>query len=1127
MSLLELLSNRAWEHLVMALLHTLWQGAFIALVMSVVLRRMPARLSNGRYIVALAAQIAVLLAGLLTWSLLEDARMHTAVSTDENVVTVALEPARGSTLTAVTPAERSVIRQTHDIGERSLWVPVLAVVWLVGVGLMLMRTTASVLAAWRLASGPTVSDPAILAVLERARLALGIGRLVRVCAAGAEYGPAVLGVIWPTLILPVSILTDLPAESLQLILIHELAHVRRYDYLINLMQMLIEAILFFNPAVWWIGRQVRLEREACCDAAVVRLTGRPLEYSRSLADCAGRSRVPGMALSWSGDGRSSSLLERIRRLLLPAESPGTVISISGLALLLAAGPLVLLALWSGTNTAVGLAAQVLSPKERVERVKVVRTDYVPPLATLGGKGTLKGTVRTPGGAAPARPINFYYSSQNRHGGDVRGSLGRFQGVFSAEVSAGTVWLSLEPEEYAPTVVGPFNVAPGATVDGIDIVLDAGFPAQIRVTDERGVPVVGARVTAFLDISGSSVGSEPGWVTDRGGIATIPHAAKKPYRFSARAPGFQAMQSIVMTPSAEGMLTLEIKHARAARGIAVDPEGNPVVGAAVRLFFEKKDSMSRNYSTSGPLLATTDSAGRFTLDTLEDDAIHAVIITSKAGGLGVARRIGPGRSDIRVTVGPSLSIKGTIKENPETQPKAIGARTVDVTQLIGIDDENDGQCRVSRRIPVDEKGHFTISGLLPADALLETSGRTVRVGLNRSETLVAIDLTRPVPSAHQRRVVLQFVPTDGGGPVTGGIEVNASAADGGMNWSNRDLRLEKGEAAFDTSSPGHFNLRPASLVGYWFNQSEVEVIPGEGAQTVEVPVVPAGVIVGQVLQADGQPAAGGVSLGYVAAEAPTGLQKGSIVGANIPVDVQGRFIVGPLPLGGAYVVLATRGHNRQVTPPVKIDGARPTARVDLRLSETVAAEGRVVGLDGVPLEGIPVMLQFDHPTAKVSWSPPTPTGRDGRFRFDDLSAKFAGNYRVSVESRKAYQPTEAALNPGGAPVEIRVSPGHVIQGRMVDEATGRPIPGVEIYAQRPVWQAGVRFGFEAEAKSDDQGRFRFSNLPDGEWQLSDRDGLQWKSPEKSHNFSSDGRSSIEIHASLPGWSKLKLAPGGND
>jgi bla regulator protein blaR1 len=210
MSLLELLSNRAWEHLVMALLHTLWQGAFIALVMSVVLRRMPARLSNGRYIVALAAQIAVLLAGLLTWSLLEDARMHTAVSTDENVVTVALEPARGSTLTAVTPAERSVIRQTHDIGERSLWVPVLAGVWLVGVGLMLMRTTASVLAAWRLASGPTVSDPAILAVLERARLELGIGRLVKVCAVGAEYGPAVLGVIWPTLIARVFTL-NLPA----------------------------------------------------------------------------------------------------------------------------------------------------------------------------------------------------------------------------------------------------------------------------------------------------------------------------------------------------------------------------------------------------------------------------------------------------------------------------------------------------------------------------------------------------------------------------------------------------------------------------------------------------------------------------------------------------------------------------------------------------------------------------------------------------------------------------------------------------------------------------------------------------------------------------------------------------
>ena len=62
--------------------------------------------------------------------------------------------------------------------------------------------------------------------------------------------------------------------------------------------------------------------------------------------------------------------------------------------------------------------------------------------------------------------------------------------------------------------------------------------------------------------------------------------------------------------------------------------------------------------------------------------------------------------VLLTGDSTVSIKGAIKENPETQPKAFGARTIDVTQLIGIDDENDGQCRVSRRIPVDEKGHFT-------------------------------------------------------------------------------------------------------------------------------------------------------------------------------------------------------------------------------------------------------------------------------------------------------------------------------------------------------------------------------------------------------------------------------------
>ena len=161
------------------------------------------------------------------------------------------------------------------------WVAILAITWLAGLGIMLLRTAGSVIKASRLVHGPRVNDPAILMMVGRIREELGIGRLIRVIEVGAEHGPAALGAFWPTLLIPASAMTGLPLDSLHAIIIHELAHIRRYDYLINIAQMVVESVLFFNPAVWWIGRQVRLEREACCDATAVRLTGRPLDYSRA------------------------------------------------------------------------------------------------------------------------------------------------------------------------------------------------------------------------------------------------------------------------------------------------------------------------------------------------------------------------------------------------------------------------------------------------------------------------------------------------------------------------------------------------------------------------------------------------------------------------------------------------------------------------------------------------------------------------------------------------------------------------------------------------------------------------------------------------------------------------------
>ncbi len=1129
MSILEWFSNRTWEHLIAALLHTLWQGALLAALLAVAVRRLPASRPDARYLVALAAQFGVLLAGLVTWSVLEYRPAY-----PERGAAASLVRSPAATVgTSSTPAAFSAASEVAPspappgVDAAPRWVALIALAWLTGVALMLGRTAGSVWTASRLARGPLVNAPTILAMVDEIRERMGIRRLIRVVE--AAQGPAVLGVLWPTLLLPAAALSGLPPDVLRAILIHELAHLRRYDYLVNIAQMVVESVLFFNPAVWWIGRQARLEREACCDATAVRLTGQPIAYSRSLAEWAGRSRAASLAAAWGGDGRPGTLLERVRRVLRPGERPAARVSPSGLVLLLLGGPVLLVLLWRGTSAAVGFAARILSPAERIERVRAAQQEYAPPIADIDGKGTLKGTIRTADGKPPAGPVRLYHGTKTHHGG-LMGTLATLRGdTFSAEVPAGTTWLAVDPDDYAPVIVGPFELRPGQTVDGIKIVLENGFPAKVAVNDERGAPVPGARVSATLIMGdSSSVMADNGWIADAKGVATIPHAVAKPYHLSANAPGFQPLDLVKMTLSPEETRMLKLTHARPTRGVAVDAQGRPVAGAEVRLFLQRREGSTGSFGDKGPLLTTTDEHGRFVLDSLRDRASYVLFVDSKTGGRGISPTLQAGQDGIRVTVAPKFTIRGTIKPKPDEKGKVSFPAAVHLAQSIPTEVQGFQSHGTGRLVQVDAQGHFTITDLLPCETRIEVGDRVFPVKLDRPETSVTIDLSRPAsaPQTPTRRVVLRVATPDGATPPSGSISVSASGAAGGPPLVNDEVPLRDGRAIFDAPVPGRVSYQSRSLVGYWFKDGDAEVGPGEGETLIEIPAVPAGAIAGQVLGADGRPLAIGVDLSCRTVESAPGLQGEVFIKNNIRVDAQGRFFVSPLPLGGAYAVSATRGHNRQVSPPIRLDGSRPTERITLRLARDAVAAGSVVGPDGRPLAGVPVGLELVHPTAGGSWGPPTPTDEDGRFRFDDLNPELDG-YRAIIDAAKGYQPAEARLRPGGPPVAIRLERGHVIEGRVLDARTGRPIPGVAMVARRPEWIEGRRNVFEAEAKTDEQGRFRFSNLPEGSWQLNDRYGLDWESPHKTHVFGVDGPEPIEIRATPPAWRISTPAPPGRD
>jgi beta-lactamase regulating signal transducer with metallopeptidase domain len=124
--------------------------------------------------------------------------------------------------------------------------------------------------------------------------------------------PTAIGWLRPVILLPASVFIGLTPRQLESILAHELAHVRRYDYFFNLLQTVVETLLFYHPAVWWISSRIRIERERCCDDIAVKVCGDMRTYARALAVLEElRNVLPQLAIA----PRGGSLLHRIRRIL--------------------------------------------------------------------------------------------------------------------------------------------------------------------------------------------------------------------------------------------------------------------------------------------------------------------------------------------------------------------------------------------------------------------------------------------------------------------------------------------------------------------------------------------------------------------------------------------------------------------------------------------------------------------------------------------------------------------------------------------------------------------------------------------------------------------------------------------
>ncbi|MGH9473588.1 MAG: TIGR03435 family protein [Terriglobales bacterium] len=307
------LSSAVLIRLAWVLIQFLWQGAVIAALYALAracwLRRSgPA----GRYRLACVALALMAAAPLVTWRL----------ATPPAAAPAALvAPADSPSAHAAGGAGLSSWPAALDLSvPTALPAPLLdglAGLWLAGALFFWLRLASRCMAAARLKSTQVSAAPAgWQARFERLQRRLRIARPVRLCRSACVQAPAVVGWLRPVVLVPASAFTGLSTGQLEAILLHELAHVRRFDYAVNLLQRAVEASLFYHPAVWWISGQISAEREFCCDDVAVAASGDALTYAGALAELEA-ARAHGLAVAATG----GSLLRRIARVLGGASRP--------------------------------------------------------------------------------------------------------------------------------------------------------------------------------------------------------------------------------------------------------------------------------------------------------------------------------------------------------------------------------------------------------------------------------------------------------------------------------------------------------------------------------------------------------------------------------------------------------------------------------------------------------------------------------------------------------------------------------------------------------------------------------------------------------------------------------------
>ena len=1004
------------ERLGWMLIHSAWEDLLIWGLLQVMLVVLAQKTAQARYATACLALLAMAAVPWMTFDVTDlSARMNAAIPVEPGAPVIPLRMIAPQP--EITPLAQPGIAAIPAFSEASpshSAIVLLVAAWTAGLFFFSLRLAWQWSRVRKLVHGPWRPLPAPwperLAILAQRA---GIRRAVQLGETAALRVPVVARWLKPVILLPLGLVTTLSTEQVEMILRHELAHIARHDFAVNLLQRVIETVFFYHPAVWSVSRRIRQERELACDDLAVAWSENPHAYAEALAACEDFRQEEPLLAATGGD-----LLARVERVLGTATRDRR-----GPALAAAAGIAGVGLYLSSMLLAPMLAAQVMSPAERVAKIQALQPPPpaelpVLPDANVEVMGTLaaEDTGALPVGLDKVGPLKHSQVSANNGGLTVtRVDLDDLKKRhFQAWARTGSIQLGLWFPGYAPYWQAAFKETGGELK--MDAVIKRGFPGRVRIVGPTGEPVEGAKLTAtFCPESGGvslSIPADP-VISNAEGLSHFGEVlADSPIQLTVLKDGWQMATKTVNKWDSEAPLTWQIRPARSTAGRVIDAAtGQPIAHAQISLASRRPLDASTDETfdvSAATPLGETDAQGRFDLRMLDANESCRIYI-GKAGYPYQSFPIKYGEQDRVCELPRGLRLAGKILD-----PNGVLAAShlpislqlsyaLQATPFNGFGNEI--------RLPLPKLGPeipFSFNGvpqgrigLAFADYGLEKYQYDLT--LQKDTTDYVIDLRQPPREANEdlskwptRAVEISF--QGASTPVNGTLKCLVASDRPGQTWEfEKSLTVREGKARADFPVPTRIALSADQISGYWFVPQTIEV-PAESTKLEhQVSLVGAGIVHGHITVPE-RLRHRTLSVHVAVVSPPPGMRADQF--SNMPeeiirrVSLDGDYVSPSLPFGGKYLVVLDAAPIFLTTGPVAIDAVHAVERRDFDLGRPGGTlRGRLVGADHNAESYRELMLTY-HPTSSTNIVCPVgATDGQGNFALSDIHFEVPGDYEI--------------------------------------------------------------------------------------------------------------------------------------